>query len=165
MSLPADGPGARGGRHVQEDDYGTIFDGFRGVRSELIPILVRVQERLGFISPEAVRRTSCFLRISQNQVFEVASFYPKFRFTEPGRKTIKVCMGTACHVKGGRLLADAVGWKLGISIGQRTPDGRFDFQRVNCQGCCAIGPVVKLNEQTLGRMMVTKLMRIMDEHD
>ena len=150
---------------MSDDETATIFGGFRGIRSELVPILVRIQERLGYISPTAVRQTSEFLRISENQVFEVASFYPKFRFTEPGRKTIKVCMGTACHVKGGRLLGDAVGWKLGIAIGQRTPDGRFDFQRVNCQGCCAIGPVVKLTEQTLGRMMVTKLMRIMDEHD
>jgi NADH-quinone oxidoreductase subunit E len=150
---------------VSDVDYAAIFGGFRGVRPELVPILVRIQERLGYISPEAVRRTSEFLHISENQVFEVASFYPKFRFTEPGRKTIKVCMGTACHVKGGALLGDAVGWKLGISIGQRTPDGRFDFQRVNCLGCCAMGPVVKLNEQTLGRMMVTQLMKIMDEHD
>jgi NADH-quinone oxidoreductase subunit E len=150
---------------VHDGDYQAIFDGFRGVRSELIPILVRIQERFGFLSPDSIRRASQFLKISENQVFEVASFYPKFRFAEPGRKTIKVCMGTACHVKGGQLLSDAVGWKLGISIGQRTPDGRFDFQRVNCLGCCAIGPVVKVNEETLGRMMVTKLMRVMDEHD
>jgi len=150
---------------VSDVDYAAIFEGFRGVRPELVPILVRIQERLGYISPEAVRRTSEFLRISENQVFEVASFYPKFRFTEPGRRTIKVCMGTACHVKGGALLGDAVGWKLGIGIGQRTPDGRFDFQRVNCLGCCAMAPVVKLNEQTLGRMMVTQLMKIMEEHD
>lgn len=150
---------------MAEDGYREVFDGFHGARSELIPILVRVQERFGFVSPESVRRTSEFLRISENQVYEVASFYPRFRFTEPGRRTIKVCMGTACHVKGGRLLGDAVGWRLGISVGQRTPDGRFDFQRVNCLGCCAIGPVVQVDDRTLGRMMVTKLMKIMDEHD
>lgn len=74
-------------------------------------------------------------------------------------------MGTACHVKGGRLLGDAVGWKLGISVGQRTSDGRFDFQRVNCLGCCAIAPVVQVNERTLGRMMVTRLMKVMEEHE
>ena len=150
---------------MQDEDYKAIFAGFKGVRSELIPILVRLQEREGFVSPEGIRRTSLFLRISENQVYEVASFYPKFRFTEPGNKTIRVCMGTACHVKGGALLADAVGWKLGISIGQRTPDGRFDFQRVNCMGCCALAPVVKISEETRGRMMVTALTRIMDEHD
>jgi NADH-quinone oxidoreductase subunit E len=157
--------GAGGGRRVEGDDGRSIFAGFRGVRSELIPILVRIQEREGYLSPEAIRSTSRFLRISENQVFEVASFYPKFRFTEPGRKSIRVCMGTACHVKGGGLLADAIGWKLGISIGQRTPDGRFDFQRVNCMGCCAMAPVVKVNDETLGRMMVTTLTKIMDEHD
>lgn len=150
---------------MQDEDYKAIFAGFRGVRSELIPILVRLQERAGFLSPDAVRRTSRFLRISENQVFEVASFYPKFRFTEPGRKSIRICMGTACHVRGGRLLADAVGWKLGVSIGQRTPDGRFDFQRVNCMGCCAMAPVVKVDDELRGRMMVTALTRIMDEHD
>jgi len=149
---------------MDEKDYDDLFAGFGGARGDLIPILVRIQERAGFVSQEAVRRTALFLRISENQVFEVASFYPKFRFAAPGRASIKVCMGTACHVKGGRLLGDAVGWKLGVPIGQRTPDGRFDVQRVNCLGCCAIGPVVKVNDEIRGRMMVTTLMKLLDEH-
>lgn len=147
------------------NDDETILAGFRGVRSDLIPILIRMQERDGYVTPEAVRSAALFLRISENQVFEVASFYPKFRFTEPGRRSVRICMGTACHVKGGRLLGEAAGWRLGVQPGQRTPDGRIDFRRVNCLGCCAMGPVVTVNDRVEGRMMVTRLMRIMDEHD
>jgi NADH:ubiquinone oxidoreductase subunit E len=148
-----------------EPEYSVIFSEFTGSEGELITILLRVQDKFGFISEKSVRRISRFLKISENQVFGVASFFPRFRFVEPGKKSIKVCMGTACHVHGGGLLADAVGWKLGIRIGQKTPDGQFDFQRINCLGCCTLAPVVRINEGIHGRMMVTKLKKIMEHRD
>jgi NADH:ubiquinone oxidoreductase subunit E len=74
-------------------------------------------------------------------------------------------MGTACHVHGGKLLSDAVGWKLGVSIGQVTEDRRFDFQRANCLGCCALAPVVKINDHVHARMMVTGLEEILSRRE
>jgi NADH:ubiquinone oxidoreductase subunit E len=127
---------------MKDDDYRNLFATFKGEESDLIPILLRIQEILGYVSEEAVKQTAQFLRMSENQVYGVASFYSKFRFVEPGMTSIKVCMGTACHVHGGKFLSDAVGWKLGVSIGQVTADRRFDFRRVNCLGCCALGPVM-----------------------
>jgi NADH-quinone oxidoreductase subunit E len=103
--------------------------------------------------------------MSENQIFGVASFLSRFRFMPPGKKSIKVCMGTACHIQGGHLLADAVGWKLGIRIGQVTPDGQFDFQRSNCLGCCTLAPVVKINDQLISRTLVTTLKNIMESRD
>jgi len=150
---------------VREKDYLKIFSGFKGEEAELIPILLRVQEKNGYISKEAISRVSHFLKISENQIYGVATFYPKFRFTEPGKKSIKVCMGTACHVQGGKFLADAVGWHFGISIGQKTEDDRLDFQRATCLGCCTLGPVVQINEVIHPRMMVTRLMEILEEHE
>jgi NADH-quinone oxidoreductase subunit E len=146
------------------DIYEEILAGFSGDENELIAILLRLQERDGYVSPEAVRRVSGFLKITENQIFGVASFYPKFRFSPPGKHTIKVCMGTACHVHDGRHLADAVGWELGISLGQRTPDGRFDFQRVTCLGCCTLAPVVQVDDDIHARVMVTQLKEILKDY-
>ena len=75
---------------MKEKDYDLLFSGFKGVESDLIPILLRIQEKDGYISKESVRRISRFLRFSENQIYGVASFYSKFRFTEPGKNCIKV---------------------------------------------------------------------------
>jgi NADH-quinone oxidoreductase subunit E len=145
--------------------YSKIFQEFNGIESDLIPLLIRIQEQDGYISAEAVRRISRFIHISENQIYGVATFYPKFRFTSPGKKSIKVCMGTACHVRGGLFLSETVGWKLGISIGQTTQDKQFDFQRATCLGCCTLGPVVEINEDIHSRVLVTELKEILEQHD
>jgi len=150
---------------VKDNDYQEIFSQFKGKEADLLPILLRIQEKEGYISEEAIRRISKFLKLSENQIYGVASFYPKYRFNPPGRKSIKVCMGTACHVRGGKFLSDAVGWKLGIKIGQTTEDKRFDFQRATCLGCCTLGPVVKINDDVHSRMLVTGLKEILEKHD
>lgn len=150
---------------MNQNEYDKILSGFKGAESELLPILLRIQEKDGYISEESVRQVSRFLRLSESQIFGVASFYPKYRFTEPGRKSVKVCMGTACHVRGGKFLSDAVGWKLGIGIGQTSEDKRFDFQRGTCLGCCTLGPVVKIDDQVHSRMLVTELKEILEQDD
>ncbi|MEJ2637337.1 MAG: NAD(P)H-dependent oxidoreductase subunit E [Calditrichia bacterium] len=145
--------------------YLEILKDFTGKENDLIPILVSVQDKFGYIPEESIKVVSQFLKISENQIFGVASFYPKFRFDEPGKTSIKVCMGTACHVQGGHFLSEAVGWKLGISIGQRTKDMKFDFQRGSCLGCCTLAPVVQINKKTYGRMMVTRLKEILENNE
>ena len=150
---------------MKAKNYSNIFSKFKGVEGDLIPILLDIQEKFGYISEEAIQYTSRFLKISENQIYGVATFYPKFRFNEPGKKSIKVCMGTACHVRGGQFLSETVGWKLGISIGQVTADKRFDFQRATCLGCCTLGPVVQINQDIHSRMRVTRLKEILEEHD
>jgi NADH:ubiquinone oxidoreductase subunit E len=146
---------------MNEEEFRSVFAQFHGEEGELISILLRIQERLGYISEESVRHVSHFLKLSENQVYGVASFFLKFRFDEPGETAIRVCMGTACHVHGGSLLADAVGWDLGIAYGKATPDKRFDFQRANCLGSCTLAPVVEINGKILGRVLVTKLKETM----
>ena len=148
-----------------EADFQEVLQEFHGQEGELISILVRMQERFGYISPAVLERISRFLKLSENQIFGVASFFSKFRFSEPGRRSIKVCMGTACHVHGGGLLSDAVGWQLGVSFGQATKDKRFDFQRVNCIGCCALAPVVQVDEQVHARTMLTQIKSILGGHE
>lgn len=146
-------------------DHINTFSGFKGEEGDLIPILQRIQEKLGYISKEAVRRVSRFLKISENQIYGVASFYSQFRFTEPGRNSIKVCMGTACHVRGGQILGEAVERELDISPGQTTKDKRFDLQRVACLGCCALAPVVQINDDIYSQMTVIRLKEILDKYE
>ena len=146
-------------------DHINTFSEFKGEEGDLIPILQRIQEKLGYISKEAVRRVSRFLKISENQIYGVASFYSQFRFTEPGRNSIKVCMGTACHVRGGKILGEAVERELDISPGQTTEDKRFDLQRVACLGCCALAPVVQINDDIYSQMTVIRLKEILDKYE
>lgn len=150
---------------MTDKDYSDLFAKYRGIEDDLLPLLIRVQEKEGYVSEESVRRISRFLKISENQIYGVASFYSKYRFDKPGRNTIKVCMGTACHVRGGQLLADAVGWQLGIGFEQVTPDGRFDFRRVTCLGCCTLAPVVQINEDVHDRVLVTGLKETLKKYE
>jgi len=150
---------------VSSEKRAELFSGYQGEEGDLIPILQRVQEKQGYISEEAVRRISRFLKISENQIYGVASFYSQFRFTEPGRNSIKVCLGTACHVRGGQILIDAVERELDISPGETTACGRFDLQRVACLGCCALAPVVQINDDIYSRMTVIRLKEILQNYE
>jgi NADH-quinone oxidoreductase subunit E len=150
---------------VTSKGYIDTFSGFKGDEGDLIPILQRIQEKLGYISKDAVRHVSRFLKISENQIFGVASFYSQFRFTEPGRNSIKVCMGTACHVRGGQILCEAVERELDVAPGQTTKDKRFDLQRVACLGCCALAPVVQINDDIYSQMTVIRLKDILDKYE
>jgi len=150
---------------MKNKDYNHIFSEFKGEEGDLIPILQRIQKELGCLSEEAIKHISRFLKISENQIFGVASFYSQFRFIAPGRNHIKVCLGTACHVQGGYILSDAVERKLGISPGQTTEDKRFDFQRVACLGCCALAPVIQINDDIYSKMTVIRINKILEEYE
>jgi NADH:ubiquinone oxidoreductase subunit E len=150
---------------VIDQGYVQVLSGFKGDQGELIPILQKVQGEFGYISEQSIKEVSRFLRISENQIYGVASFYSQFRFTPPGRNSVKVCLGTACHVRGGQLLGTALRNELGIALGETTKDKRFDLQRVACLGCCALAPVVTVNEDIYARMTVLRLKRILDKYE
>jgi len=150
---------------VTDQERKELFSEYRGEEGDLIPLLQRVQEKFGFIPEEAMRQISRFLKISENRIFGVASFYSQFRFSPPGRNSIKVCLGTACHVRGGRILCEAVERELNISPGQTTEDQRFDLQRVACLGCCALAPVVQINDDIYSQMTVIRLKEILEHYE
>lgn len=130
---------------------------FTRSRGDLIPILQKVQEAEGYLSPEAVAEISHFLDISENDIYSVASFYAQFRFTRPGEHTVKVCLGTACHVRGGERILDSMERELKIKTGQVTDDFQFGLERVACVGCCALAPVVVLDEDVYGKLEPAKV--------
>jgi NADH-quinone oxidoreductase subunit E len=137
---------------------------FKGERGELIPVLQRVQALHGYLRPDSVRSISRWLKISENEIFGVATFYAQFRFTPPGRHHVRVCLGTACHVRGGEQILVTTQERLGVGTGETTADGEFDLERVACLGCCALAPVVAVDDKIHSRVSVLKIQGILDEH-
>ena len=126
-------------------------------KGNLIQILQDVQRAEGYIPGEVLDSISNHLWMSRSEVFGVASFYSQFKFNPPGRHSIKICLGTACHVQGGDFLLNALRSEIGIGPDETTEDGRFDLERVACLGCCAIAPVVMINDEIYSNMSVIKL--------
>ena len=126
-------------------------------RSQLIPTLQMIQEKLSYLAPEAIELVAEHLGLSASEVYGVASFYNQFRFNPPGRNQVKVCLGTACHVKGGDIILENFERKLGIKEGETTPDREFSIERVACVGCCALAPVALMGETVHGKMAPSKV--------
>jgi len=143
-------------------EVGAVLDGHGRARQELIPILQDVQDRLGFLPREALGRIADSLDLSENDIFGVATFYSQFRFTPPGRHHVRVCRGTACHVRGSNPILDGIVRKLGISPGETTEDRAFSLETVACFGSCALAPVVVVNDKVYGRMSAKKVEKLLD---
>ncbi len=126
-------------------------------RSKLIPILQLVQQKLAYLPGEAIHLVADHLDISSSEVYGVATFYNQFRFNPPGKNPVKVCLGTACHVKGGDIILENFERKLEIKEGQTTPDREFSVDRVACVGCCALAPVAVVGETVHGHMQPSKV--------
>ena len=142
-----------------------IFKAFSTEADNLIPILQKAQQEFGYISSAAVEQIADFLRITESRIYGVASFYAQFRFTAPARHSVTACLGTACHVRGGERLMETMKRQLGVKPGQSTPDKRFDLNRVACLGCCALAPVVKVNNDIYSNVTATKLKEILGNYE
>jgi len=126
-------------------------------KENLIPALQMVQQEIGYLPPESIEITAQYLDVSPSEVFGVASFYNQFRFIPPGENPVKVCMGTACHVKGGDIILENFERKLDIKEGETTEDMEFSIERVACVGCCAIAPVALVGDVVHGNMAPSKV--------
>ena len=134
-----------------------ILQRFGKKRGNLIPILQRLQDKLGYLPREAMLEVARFLDIPAIDVYGVVTFYNQFRLQSPGKHSIRVCLGTACHMKGGYITLDAWKRRLGIDRGQVTPDREFDLDTVACVGCCVMAPVTVVDAQPQGKVEPTKV--------
>jgi len=139
-----------------------IMQEFKGERRELIPILQHTQEALGYLHKDAIRAVARWLKISENEIYGVATFYAQFRFHPPGENHIKVCLGTACHVSGALNFVEVLKADMNLSHGETSPDGKFSFERVACLGCCSLAPVVVTNHEVHGRMNRVKFIELLN---
>lgn len=134
-----------------------ILDKFDKKRANLIPILQTVQHALGFLPQVAMREIAAFLNIPPVDVYEVVTFYSQFRLNPPGKHSIRVCLGTACHMKGGYITLDAWERRLNIRQGQTTQDREFDLDTVACVGCCSMAPVTVVDNKPEAKVEPTKV--------
>ena len=127
------------------------------LRRHLIPVLQTTQRILSYLPAAAIELVARHLDMSPSEVFGVATFYNQFRFNPPGRHPIRICMGTACHVKGGEIILEHFERKLEIQEGETTADREYSIDRVACVGCCALAPVALVGETLHGHMMTSKV--------
>ena len=130
-------------------------------RRHLISLLQGVQQKSGYLSNEAMLAIADFLEIPGSTVYGIATFYNQFRFTPLGKHPVKVCMGTACHLAGGKLVLEAMGRELEIEVGGITPDHEFSLDRVACVGCCALSPVVVVGDSVYPKMTPPKVEEVL----
>ncbi len=135
-----------------------------GERSALISVLQKVQAEFGYLPEDAISEIARFLHVSESEVYGVASFYAQFRFTPRGEHTIKVCQGTACHVRGGRRILEAIERELGIQPEGTTEDHKFSLERVACFGSCALAPVMVVDGTVHGRMTIARAKQVLAEY-
>ncbi len=136
---------------------------FAQKREYLVPALQMVQEKDGYISSEAVECLAKHFGISKSDIYSVASFYAQFKFVKPGKHVVKVCRGTACHVKGSANLLAAIEQRLGIKEGETTPDGLVSIERVACLGACALAPAIVIDNQVYARVTLPQLEKLLGE--
>jgi NADH-quinone oxidoreductase subunit E len=134
-----------------------VLKGFSRKRGNLIPILQKVQGKLGYLPREAMLEIAQFLGIPEINVYSVVTFYNQFRLNPPGNHSIRVCLGTACHMKGGYITLDAWRRRLGIDVRQTTDDREFDLDSVACVGCCVMAPVTVVDGKPQGQVEPTKV--------
>jgi len=138
-----------------------ILTGYDGERGDLIPVLQQAQERFGYLPVEAMQGIAKFLRLPESDVFGVATFYAQFKLTPVGKKMVRVCRGTACHVRGGARILHEVEKQLGIQPGETTDDLEYSLETIACFGSCALAPVVVVDKTVYGRMTTKKVAEIL----
>jgi len=138
----------------------SILDGRRSQPHQLIEVLQDVQEHYGYVPEEAMRGISKELGMPLTDVYSVASFYKAFSLKPRGKNVVTVCTGTACHVRGAKMILNQATGQLGVAPGEMTEDGLFTIEQVNCLGACALGPVVTENGSCHHHMNAGKVRKL-----
>ena len=146
---------------IPADKLDSIIGAHGSRREALIEILQDVQDEARYLPRPVLDYISKKLQISLGEIYHIATFYKAFSIEPKGKYVVTVCLGTACHVRGGQLLVDRVANDRGVKVGKTTPDGLVTLETVGCVGACALGPIVKVNEKVHGKMNQPKLVALM----
>lgn len=145
-----------------EDHIQNLFEKYDGKRHEIIPILQDVQNSHGYLTKEAMQEISTFTKVPASSIFAIATFYAQFRFEPIGRNHIMVCRGTACHVRGAQTILEEISDELGLEGEGTTPDLEYTLETVACIGCCALAPVITINEEVHGDLTKKKVHKLLE---
>ncbi|HUT67137.1 MAG TPA: NADH-quinone oxidoreductase subunit NuoE [Dehalococcoidales bacterium] len=155
-------------RTIIENNAGkvdSLIDSYLEKKEQLISLLQDIQAEFNYIPQDVLIKISQKLDIPLSQVFSVATFFQAFSLRPRGRHTITVCLGTACHVKGGQRLVDKMERDFGLKPGETTEDERFTLETANCLGCCALGPVVVVDGKYESQVNPEKLDKILKKYE
>jgi NADH-quinone oxidoreductase subunit E len=146
-----------------EESLNEILSSYECSEDQLIPILQQVQQVFGYLPELAMKKVAKFLKLPESTVFGVGTFYAQFKLIPTGRNIIRVCRGTACHVRGSAQILGEMEKQLDISAGETTPDLEYSLETIACFGSCALAPVVVINSKVHGRMTATKVGEILNK--
>jgi len=141
-----------------------VFEKHQDEEGALIPVLQEAQGIYGYLSKEVLATIAKRLNIPLSRIFGVVTFYAQFYTTPRGRYTVRVCRGTACHVRGGKNVLKAVQQALGIGEGETTLDFKFTFETVACLGACALSPVLLVNKNYYGKLTPAKVEKVLKQY-
>ena len=146
-----------------KDKLNEIFAHYTGQKEELIPILQEAQEKFRYLPSEVMLEIAKFLRLPESAVFGVTTFYAQFKFVPIGRYMVRVCRGTACHVRGASRILDEVEKQLRIKPGETTDDLEYSLETIACFGSCALAPVMVVGDNVYGRLTPAKVRQILGD--
>lgn len=149
----------------QLEEVDQVLKNYRGIPGSLIPVLQKVQETLGYLPLDIQKRISEGLEIPFSEVYGVVTFYNFFSIKPRGKHVIKVCLGTACYIKGGKQNAAKLQDMLGIKDGETTEDRMYSLEFIRCFGACGLAPVVVVNRDTHGRVELAELVELIKGYD
>lgn len=150
-------------QNIFSDELESFISSWRDKPGNLIMILHKVQEELGYISEEAAKAVSERLNVPLATIWGVVTFYHFFKLNKPGKYNIQVCLGTACYLKGGDVIIEELEKVAGLSVGNVTDDGRFSLEAVRCVGCCGLAPVMTVGGEVFGKVTKDQVAGILDK--
>lgn len=142
-----------------------ILAKYRNKQGVLIPALQELQEHYGYLPERVLLKTAETFKMPPSKVFGVATFYAQFHLKPRGKWVIRVCQGTACHVRGADKIMEKVSGELDIKPGETTKDLKFTLESVACIGCCGLAPVLMINDNTHGRLTPSAIPKILEKYD
>ncbi|WP_291350812.1 NADH-quinone oxidoreductase subunit NuoE [Desulfosporosinus sp.] len=146
------------------EDISKLIDKYRGSHGGLIPLLQEAQDQAGYLSRETLEQIAEGMKLSLAKVLGVTTFYSQFHLKPRGKNIIRICMGTACHVRGGASIMAKLEEELGIKTGETTKDLEFTLESVACIGACGLAPVMSINDDIHGKLTPEKIPEILAKY-
>lgn len=149
---------------IRPEDIDEMLQGFEGISADLIPVLQAIQEKYGYIPKESIQPISETLHVFPSQVQGVVTFYAQFSLTPRGKNIVRVCRGTACHVRGGKSILRVAQQQTGIRDGETSEDMKFTLETVACLGTCFLAPAMMVNRNYYGKLVPHHVQSILREY-
>lgn len=150
---------------IDLDQVDSIIQPYLGKKEMVIPILQKVQDHFGYLPRPVMEHISHRMHIPISRLYGVTTFYAQFKLKPRGRNIIRVCKGTACHIQGSPKISERIEEILDVESGETTDDLKFTLEEVACIGCCALAPVIMVNDDPHGRLTPDKVRAILDSYE